>query len=381
MTIHISHETLANCLYSKYPNALISIIIIVEIGIFGILAGVAGAECLWAIRPGTLPIAGAIGIISAVALCIAFVGYSAIHNVCQYIWIPNIIALIALVGCAGDQLHHQAPTATSGPAPYLATAAVCAANMATWGTIVGDYACYMPPTAPRTRLVFYCFIGLYVPFTLFMLLGAAIGSSIPAVPSWGLAYERGSLGGVIGEILISRVGGFGQFCLVLLGFSIVTTTARDMYSISLFAVAVVPVLRRVPRVLILVCVGGAMIGIGIAASVSFLPSLSTLVAIAGYITAPAVSIFLIEWFVFRKADPASIDPAIWNDAAALPSGIPAIISTLGPWAVIVPSMSTVWYVGPIAARVGDLAWELGAATSILLYLPLRALEIKYRGRM
>ena len=253
--------------------------------------------------------------------------------------------------------------------------------MATWGTIIGDYACYMPPKAPKLRLVFYCVMGLYVPFTLFTLLGAAIGGSITAVPSWGAAYGEGSLGGVLAEILTSRVGGFGRFLLVILGFSIVTTTARDMYSISLFTVAVIPWLRRVPRVLILVCAAGAMIGVGIAASRSFLPSLSTLVSIAGYITAPSVSIFLVEWFVFRKANPASMDPAIWNDASALPSGIPAVISTVAPWGIIVPSMSTVWYVGPIAARVGDLAWELGAASAILLYLPLRAAEIKYRGRL
>lgn len=224
-------------------------------------------------------------------------------------------------------------------------------------------------------------MGLYVPFTLFTLLGAAIGGSITAIPAWGAAYGEGSLGGVLAEILTSRVGGFGRFLLVILGFSIVTTTARDMYSISLFTVAVIPWLRHVPRVIILVFAAGAMIGVGIAASRSFLPSLSTLVSIAGYITAPSVSIFLVEWFVIRKANPASMDPTIWNDASALPSGIPAVISTLAPWGVIVPSMSTVWYVGPIAARVGDLAWELGAVCAVLLYLPLRAAEIKYRGRL
>lgn len=171
------------------------------------------------------------------------------------------------------------------------------------------------------------------------------------------------------------------FLLVLLGFSIVTTSARDMYSISIFVVGVVPWLHRVPRIFLLLLVAGAMIGIGIAASRSFLPSLSALVSIAGYITGPTISIFLVEWFVFRKSDPASMDPAIWNNRKALPSGYSALIACTVPWVLIVLSMATTWYVGPIAKKVGDLAYELGAASSILLYIPLRTAEVKYRGRL
>ncbi len=369
----------------KYPNIFFCLVVIVEIGIFGILAAVGGAECLSAIRQGTLPIEGAISIIMVTAILIGFFGYRCLHLVCQYIWIPNIIAILVLVGCAGKGLHNQVvPVSTGGSAgagPYLSTLAICAGNMATWGTIVGDYSCYMPPTAPRMRLALYCFLGLYVPFTFMMLFGAAIGGAIPANETWLAAYGQGSFGGVCAEILISRVGNFGRFLLVLLGFSIVTTSARDMYSISIFVVGVVPWLHRVPRIFLLLLVAGAMIGVGIAASRSFLPSLSALVSIAGYITGPTISVFLVEWFMFRKSNPASMDPTIWNDRKALPSGFSALIASTVPWVLIVLSMSTTWYVGPIAARVGDLAYILGAASSILLYIPLRAAEIKYRGRL
>jgi len=365
----------------KYPNALVSLIVILEIGIFGILAAIAGGECLSAVRPGTLPVEAGITIIMVGAIIIGFFGYRCLHLICQYIWIPNSICLFILVGCAAKGLHNQAPVTPSGASPYLSTVAICASNMATWGTIIGDYACYMPAKAPRPRLALYCFVGLYIPFTLMMIFGAAIGASIPANPTWLTAYGPGSLGGVLGEILISRLGGFGRFVLLLLGFSIVTTSARDMYSISLFVTGVIPWLHRIPRIILVIFVAGAMLGLGIAASTSFLPALATLVSIAGYMTGPTVSIFLIEWFVFRKADPASMDPKIWNDHAALPSGIPAVIATLVPWALIVPSMASTWYVGPIAAHVGDLAYELGAASSIILYWPLRWAEIKYRGRL
>ncbi|KAL2823258.1 permease for cytosine/purines, uracil, thiamine, allantoin-domain-containing protein [Aspergillus cavernicola] len=367
--------------FGKYPNALISLIVILEVLIFGMLATVAGAECLSAVRPDTLPIEGSIGIILVLGFCISFIGYPALHFICQYIWIPTGIALLILIGCAGSKLQQQAPTSSIGAAPYLATISICAANMATWGTIVGDYACYMPPQAPRRRLAFYGLVGLYVPFSLMMILGAAIGGAITTSPSWNTAYGQGGLGAVLGEILVARLGGFGRFILVILGLSIVTTSARDMYSMSLFTVAVIPWLRHIPRVIILLGAAGVMVGVAIAASRSFLPTLSTLVGIAGYMTGPTVCVFLIEWLYFRKADPSSIDPAIWDDATALPSGIPAIISCIGPWALIITSMSTAWYTGPIAVNVGDLAYELGTVSSGLLYFPLRALEIRWRGRL
>ncbi|KAK5061081.1 hypothetical protein LTR84_007623 [Exophiala bonariae] len=368
--------------FGKYPNIFFCLIVVVEIGIFGILAAVGGAECLAAVRQGTLPVEGAIAIIMATAILISFFGYKCLHMVCQYIWIPNTICILILVGCAGKGLQNQVvPVSTGSAGPYLSTLAICAANMATWGTIVGDYSCYMPPTAPRKRLALYCFLGLYVPFTLMMLLGAAIGGAIPTNETWLAAYGTGSFGGVCAEILISRVGNFGRFLLVVLGFSIVTTSARDMYSISIFVVGIVPWLHRVPRILLLFLVAGAMIGIGIAASRSFLPSLTALVSIAGYITGPTISIFLVEWFLFRKSDPNSMDPAIWNNRKALPSGFSALVACTVPWVLIVLSMATTWYVGPIAKQSGDLAYLLGAASSILIYIPLRATEIRYRGRL
>ncbi|KAF9895168.1 hypothetical protein FE257_000070 [Aspergillus nanangensis] len=348
--------------FGKYPNIVISVIVLLVALIFGILATVAGAECLSAVRPGTLPMEASITIILAVGFIISFIGYRALHLVCQYIWIPTGISILILVGCGGSKLSNQAPATSSGAAPYLATLSICASNMATWGMLIGDYACYMPPTAPRRRLALYCLAGLYVPFTLMMLLGAAVGGAIPATPSWTTAYSSGGLGAVLGEILVARVGNFGKFILVILGFSIVTTSARDMYSISLFTVGVVPALAHVPRIVLLCCAAGVMVGLAIAASQSFLSTLSTLVSIAGYMTGPTVCVYLVEWVYFRKADPASFDPAIWNDAKALPSGVPALFCSVAPWALIITSMSTSWYEGPIARNVGDLAYELGART-------------------
>lgn len=76
-----------------------------------------------------------------------------------------------------------------------------------------------------------------------------------------------------------------------------------------------------------------------------------------------------------------MDPAIWDDGKALPSGIPAIATFVIGWGPIVCGMDTVWLRGPLAEIVGDLGWELAIITAIVVYIPLRTLEIKYRGRL
>ncbi|KAL4798547.1 hypothetical protein BDV19DRAFT_386027 [Aspergillus venezuelensis] len=101
----------------------------------------------------------------------------------------------------------------------------------------------------------------------------------------------------------------------------------------------------------------------------------------GYITGSSVTIYLVEWFYFRKADPANMDLAIWDTAGALPSGVAAAAAIFVPWALIVPGMQSAWYVGLIAEKAGDLGFEFALGAALLIYGPVCALEIRYRGQV
>lgn len=50
-----------------------------------------------------------------------------------------------------------------------------------------------------------------------------------------------------------------------------------------------------------------------------------------------------------------------------------------PYGLVVPAMDEAWYLGPIAAHTGDLGFEFSLVVSVLLYLPLRSLEIRWKG--
>lgn len=79
-----------------------------------------------------------------------------------------------------------------------------------------------------------------------------------------------------------------------------------------------------------------MIVIAILASRSFVSVVSVFLPIFGYYVGASVSCFMLEWLYFRCSHADTMDPALWDDAAALPSGIPAIISVLVSWALIIP---------------------------------------------
>lgn len=351
------------------------------VGIFAILSGVNGAQVLASIRPGTISVEGCIAIIFAIAFLISFGGYHFLHFVARWMSILSLLGLIIFVGCAGDQLHQQASSRTGDTArPYLACVTLCAGIMFGWGGLIGDYACYFSPKAPRPLLFVYAYCGLAIPFSLLTILGAAIAGAIPVIPPWGQAYSTGGLGGVIGEILKHRLGGFGDFILVILALSVIMTCARDVYSISVAIPGIIPFLRRIPRVVFAIIASALLVGLAIPASKTFLTSLSALVSVVSYQTGTVVTVYLVEYLWFRKANPDRLDLRIWDEARALPSGISAFATTVIAWGPIIVAMDQVWFVGPIGKAVGDMGFILAIAVALVVYPTLRTWEIKYRGR-
>ncbi|KAL7623597.1 hypothetical protein AAE478_005149 [Parahypoxylon ruwenzoriense] len=367
--------------FGKYCNVLTSVVVTLTVGGFGVTGSINGAQCLAAVRPGTLPVEAAITIIMVASLTIGFMGYRVMHLFTRWAWIPTLIAVLILIGTAGDQLRQQAPSRAHDARDYLGMVAFTAGNMVTWSNVAGDYACYMPPTAPRLRLAAYCLFGIALPFSLLMVFGAAIGGAVFVVPAWTAAYKAGGIGAVIGNILITRLGDFGRFILVILGLSVLGTCGRDVYTISFNLTAVAPILRRVPRIVLSIIATAVIIAVAIPASRSFVTSVTAFLSIIGYYAGASVTCFLTEYLWFRKCDPASFDPRIWNDGSALPTGLSALTSVLIAWAFIIPAMEADWYTGPIAEKTGDLGFEFAVVVALLAYVPIRSLEVKTRGRL
>jgi purine-cytosine permease-like protein len=92
-----------------------------------------------------------------------------------------------------------------------------------------------------------------------------------------------------------------------------------------------------------------------------------------------VSAVCVEHLYFRKGNFARYDLQAWNVPSLLPLGAAALGACILSFALVVPSMSQVWYTGPIARKTGDIGFEMAATVTALLYIPLRRLEKDWRG--
>ena len=92
-----------------------------------------------------------------------------------------------------------------------------------------------------------------------------------------------------------------------------------------------------------------------------------------------VSAICVEHLYFRKGNFALYDLRSWNVPSQLPLGAAALGACTLSFAVVIPSMSQVWYTGPIARKTGDIGFEVAMAVTALVYIPLRHFEKRWRG--
>lgn len=221
---------------------------------------------------------------------------------------------------------------------------------------------------------------MFIPSVPLLILGAAIGGAVPNVPSWNEGYELLGIGGVMAEML-TPAGGFGKFILVLLALSVIGNIAISMYSVALNLQMLVPFFAKVHRFVFIFATMAVMIPFSIRAAEAWEESLENFLALIGYWAGCFDAVLIEELVVFRRMDYGSFDHAIWNVGRKLPTGIAAMLASLISFALVVPGMAEVWYTGPIAATTGDIGFEMAFVVTGLCYLPLRWLEIKWRGHL
>jgi purine-cytosine permease-like protein len=185
----------------------------------------------------------------------------------------------------------------------------------------------------RLRLFCYSLFGICTPVILLLTFGSAIGAAIANNPTWLEGYRLYSTGGTLGAML-APAGRFGGFILVILSFSVIGTRSRELYTIANDFQILIPKAHKVPRFVWVIITSGIILGVAIGAVKSFYASLVDLMYFIGYFSSSYVAIVLLEWSYCRKANPASYDHAIWDNAQELPLGIAATIAFSLPWALV-----------------------------------------------
>jgi purine-cytosine permease-like protein len=100
-------------------------------------------------------------------------------------------------------------------------------------------------------------------------------------------------------------------------------------------------------------------------------------------TAFFVNIFT-EHYLFRKANISNYDLNGWNTPSKLPVGFAGCMAFLLGIVGCILGMVETYYVGVLGALIGDDGGDIGNilafAFTVLSYIPLRHLELKYVGR-
>ncbi|KAI1634253.1 NCS1 nucleoside transporter [Biscogniauxia mediterranea] len=347
---------------------------------FCVVICVVGGQCLSAVTGGTLSPDVGIVIIGLLAMVVSFCGYFFLHRYEKLAWVPAIVAIVIVTGCGGEHLREQAaPAGPATAAGVLGFGGAIASYMIPYATLSSDFTTYLNPKFPSWRLFLYGYAGLVVPPVLLMTLGAAIGGAISNVPAWQAGYDSTGVGGVLAS-MASRAGGFGEFLVVALAFTMLGNIAATMYSITLNFQMLVPALVRVPRYVFSVVVTAVVVPVSIRAAVDFFANLENFIAVIGYWSAAFSAALITEHLVFRRGRYDTYDPEIWNTASRLPLGVAAVGACALSFALVIPSMAQVWFTGPIAQTTGDIGFELAFVLTAVFYIPLRTLEKKLSGR-
>lgn len=299
----------------------------------------------------------------------------------RYAWIPQLLALFVLVGCAGP--HFVSTTTSTGDAVTLAAnrlsfLSLCFYVPNSWAAAASDYYVYYPETTSKLKIFLLTLAGLFVSFTFVYLLGIGLGSGVAFNPAWAEAFAIST-----GSLLLAAfdgLAGFGKLCGVVVALGLISNSIPGVYSAALGVQVMGRYGKAVSR---WVCTSLIMVielVLALAGRDNLLVIFGNFLALMGYWVEIMIAIVAVEHVFFRRH--RDFDWARWEDQEYLPIGVAALTAFLIGWVGAILGMFQAWYVGPLAVRAGpsDIGLWLGCGFALVSYPPLRWLEVKFIAR-
>ncbi|KAF9527465.1 permease for cytosine/purines, uracil, thiamine, allantoin-domain-containing protein [Crepidotus variabilis] len=344
---------------------------------FLILNVIVGGQALAAVS-NKIDVTVGIVIVSFISFVVTFCGYRVIHQFETFAWVPSAVAFPILLGLARKHLDPSTFPATPTPsvASILSFISLMGSANVSWCTITPDYGIFHDKTASKLKVFTYSYLGFLLPSLAWHLLGAAIAIAAPGVPSWSAGFDESTnIGGLLAAV-IAPAGGFGVFLLVFTALGTVCACAPSMYTIGLSLMAASSLFAKIPRYVYTVISVAILIPLAILGAKRFYNTLVNVLGGIGYWSTSFASIVLAEHIIFRRSfSPRAYPMQNWDKAKYLPLGIPAIVSIICSFGVVILCMQQPFYTGPIAkAGTGEIGGAVSLLVSFVVYVPLRAIE-------
>ncbi|KAF6820699.1 purine-cytosine permease (NCS1 nucleoside transporter) [Colletotrichum sojae] len=348
---------------------------------------IVGAQLFHAVN-NDMPGWAGILVIAISTLIICTFGYRIVHAYERFSWAPcAVIFLIVLGVFAHSGKFNSMLPLNSGPSEagsVLSFAASVFGFATGWTSYSADYTCYYPASTPRLRVFLVTFSGLFFTLCFTELLGAAVMTASVQDPSFSDAYSRSGIGGLLAAVLVPRLGGFGQFCLVILALSIIANNCPNIYSVSLSLQVLSKRTQRVPRFVWVFAGTVVYVAISIPGYDRFEAWLENFMLIIAYWLAIYEGISITDHVVFRRGL-GGYDIDDYDTPSRLPPGFAAVVAFLMGVMGAVLGMSQTWFTGPIGKHAGgklggDIGFELAFSFAAVSYTALRIVEKRFFKR-
>ncbi|RMY23866.1 hypothetical protein D0867_01771 [Hortaea werneckii] len=371
-----------------YPSKIIVILNLIVLLGYSLIDTVVAGQILSAVSPnGSMSVIVGIIITAVIAWCITTFGYGVFHYYERYAWLPQLIVICILAGAAGPQFDlygnpSAGETTETIVGNRLSFFSLCLAAAITYSGGAADYFVYYPEETPKHKVLLVTLAGLVCSFSPMFILGIGLGSGMATNSTWSDAY--GVSQGALAVQGFAPLGPFGSFLSVVLALGLIANLIAPTYSSGVDFQVLGRYLEKVPRV-VWNTIGVIIYTVCAVAGRQNLANIFTnFLALMGYWVSIWIAIVLEEHLIFRKWLGIDWNWDAWNDKRKLPLGAAALLAFVIGWIGSILCMAQVWYIGPLAALVGQYGADMGNYVGFgwagLTYLPLRWLELRRLGR-
>jgi len=374
-----------------FPSKLVVLLNILQMLGYALLVCIIGGQVLSAVSPnGSMSVVVGIIIVAVITWGVTTFGISVFHYYERFAWIPQLIVFSILYGVAAKHFDLETPSAGDSrtlAGNRLSFFSICVSAGITYAPLCMDWFVYWPSPTSRPLIFVLTLLGLTFSFTFALVLGIGLASGINTSPDYSNAWTNSQGGSGSGALVVAAYAplhGFGKFCAVIAALGGIANTIPPTYSSGVDFQILGRQFAKVPRV-VWNTVGVIIYTVCALAGRNNLAVIFTnFLALMGYWVAIWVAILLEDFLIFKKASVRNYNWDIWNDRSKLPLGVAGLIAFLVGWAGAILCMAQVWYIGPLAALVGeygaDMGNYVGFSWAALVYPPLRWLELKKVGR-
>jgi purine-cytosine permease-like protein len=160
--------------FGYWPAKIPTFLNIVLMGGYCTIDGILGGQILSAVSGGDMSVAVGIVIVNLVCWIVVVFGMKPFHIYERFAWIPQVLVLFVLVGCAASSSDRTTPSVGDDAviaANRLSFLSLCLYDPNSRAAAASDFYVYYPEDTPSIMIFMLTLAGLWISFSLVFILG------------------------------------------------------------------------------------------------------------------------------------------------------------------------------------------------------------------